>query len=479
MPIGVATTYKVPARTPSRPVSAPVRGALLGVSLMAVIVGAACQPLQPLDGSASLNAEARAGLAGPTAVPIGSSSIPRAEADDPLVALLVPLSGRQQALGMAIRDGFIAAHLEASGSRRFATLIIDEARVGVAEAHREALDAGARALIGPLLKESVQALVPIAAQTVGPLPGQMPILALNSLALNSLAQNSLAQNSLADSAVGGLWQFGLAPEDEAREIAIRALALGQRRALVLVPSNEWGQRLLDAFSAEFSFRGGSLVDARTYSPGTADFTAPIRSLLQTTEPARASLAGGANPVEKPSLAPGRRQDADLIFVAATSSNGRQIVPQLKFFGAGDLPTYSTSAVWEDGAGDDDDLNGVIFPDCPWVITPDGRVALLKNQLVSHWGTSALAVSRFYALGYDAYQLLPEILQQRSPGPFAAGEISGATGLLSADMTGRIHRRLFFAQVRGGRPMLLPTVAPPIEPISGQLSDPPPGGPGGN
>ena len=430
---------------------------------MAVIVGAACQPLQPLDGSASLNAEARAGLAGPTAVPIGSSSIPRAEADDPLVALLVPLSGRQQALGMAIRDGFIAAHLEASGSRRFATLIIDEARVGVAEAHREALDAGARALIGPLLKESVQALVPIAAQTVGPLPGQMPILALNSLA---------------DSAVGGLWQFGLAPEDEAREIAIRALALGQRRALALVPSNEWGQRLLDAFSAEFSIRGGSLVDARTYTPGNADFTAPIRSLLQTTEPPRALPVNRANPVEKPSLAPGRRQDADLIFVAATSSNGRQIVPQLKFFGASDLPTYSTSAVWEDGAGDDDDLNGVIFPDCPWVITPDGRATLLKNRLVSHWGTSALAVSRFYALGYDAYQLLPEVLQQRSPGPFAAGEISGATGLLSADMTGRIHRRLFFAQVRGGRPMLLPAVAPPIEPVTGQLSEPLPGGQGG-
>ena len=37
------------------------------------------------------------------------------------------------------------------------------------------------------------------------------------------------------------------------------------------------------------------------------------------------------------------------------------------------------------------------------------------------------MSRLYALGYDAYQLLPEILRQPSPGPFAAGEIPGATG----------------------------------------------------
>jgi outer membrane PBP1 activator LpoA protein len=430
------------------------------MSLMAVIVGAACQPLQPPDSGAALNAGGRAGQAGPTTVAITTESINPAEADAPLVALLVPLSGRQQALGMAIRDGFIAAHLEAPGSRRFTTLIIDEARTSVAEAHRQALDAGARALVGPLLKESVQALAPIATQMAGPLPGQMPVLALNNLA-----------------DAGALWQFGLAPEDEAREIAIRALALGQRRALLLVPSNEWGQRLLDAFGAEFSIRGGSLVDTRTYTPGTTDFTVPIRSLLQTTEPAQASAANGANPAEKPSLEPGRRQDADLIFVAANSSNGRQIMPQLRFFGARDLPTYSTSAIWEDGTGDDDDLNGVIFPDCPWVIAPDGRAALVRNQVVRHWGKSALGVSRFYALGYDAYQLLPEILQQRSPGPFASGEIAGATGLLSADATGRIHRRLFFAEIRGGRPMPLPAVAPPAEQITGQLTEPPPGGNG--
>ncbi len=372
------------------------------------------------------------------------------EADGPLVALLVPLSGRQQAPGMAIRDGFIAAHLEAPGSRRFTTLIIDEAQVGVAEAHRQALAAGARALVGPLLKESLQALAPLAAQTAGPLPGQMPVLALNNLA---------------DPGVGGFWQFGLAPEDEAREIAIRALALGQRRALALVPANEWGQRLLDAFGAEFSSRGGALVDTRTYVPGSTDFTAPIRSLLQTTEPVQAPPFKGANPVEKPSLAPGRRQDADLIFVATNSSNGRQIVPQLKFFGASDLPTYSTSAIWEDGSSDDDDLNGVIFPDCPWVIVPDGRTALVKGRLVRHWGKSALGVSRFYALGYDAYQLLPEILRQQSPGPFAAGEIAGATGLLYADTAGRIHRRLFFAEIRGGRLIPLPAVRPPVEQVT--------------
>ncbi len=371
------------------------------------------------------------GIASDVAEPAGSEA--------PLVALVVPLSGRQQSLGMAIRDGFIAAHLEAPASGRFNTLIIDETRVSAADAHAQALNAGARALVGPLLKESLQALAPLA----GPQAGPMPILALNNLADT-------------DPANGKLWQFALAPEDEAREIATRAIALGQLRAVVLIPASEWGQRLLAAFSAEFAVRGGVVVDTRTYLPGTADFTVPIRSLLLTTDTVTSPPPGAAtNPGEKPSLAPGRRRDVDLILVVANSSNGRQIVPQLKFFGASDLPTYSTSAIWEDGAADDDDLNGVMFPDSPWVIAPESRQLIVKNGVIRHWGRGALSVSRLYALGYDAYQLLPEILRQPSPGPFALGEFPGATGMLSADMAGRIHRRLSFAEIRGGRPISLP------------------------
>ncbi len=368
-----------------------------------------------------------------------------------LVALYVPLSGRQQALGTAIRDGFIAAHLGVPASRRFSTLIIDEARVSAAEAHRQALAAGARVLVGPLLKESVQALAPLVGDLAGPLPGQIPVLALNNLADT-------------DPGSGGLWQFGLAPEDEAREIAARASALGQLRAIVLIPASEWGQRLLAAFTAEFTILGGVVVDTRTYLPGAADFTVPIRSLLLTTDATTAPPPGAAtNPGEKPSLAPGRRQDVDLILVAANSSNGRQIVPQLKFFGAGDLPTYSTSQIWEDGGTDEDDLNGVVFPDSPWIIAPDGRHRVVKNGLVRHGGRAALSVSRLYALGYDAYQLLPDILRQAAPGPFEAGEIPGATGVLYADTAGRIHRRLSFAEIRGGRPIPLPAPLPILPP----------------
>ena len=307
-----------------------------------------------------------------------------------------------------------------------------------AEAYRQALEAGARILVGPLLKESVQAMAPLA--------GQMPVLALNNLADT-------------DPAAPGLWQFSLAPEDEAREVAVRAMALGQRRAIALVPANDWGQRLLAAFSAEFTALGGVIVDTRTYLPGAADYSTPIRQLLLTEESHPAALDSRSNPGEKTSLGPGRRQDVDLIFVGTNSSNGRQLVPQLKFFGVGSLPPYSTSAIWEDGTGDSDDLNGVLFPDSPWVVAPDTYTTGVKNGLVRYWGRGALSVSRLYALGYDAYHLLPEILRQSRPGPFSAGEIPGTTGRLYADSAGRIHRRLAWAEIRGGHPQPLPPTGP--------------------
>lgn len=354
----------------------------------------------------------------------------------------MPLSGRQQLLGTAIRDGFIAAQLEASGSRRFDTLIIDEARISAFDAHRQALEAGARVLVGPLLKESVQAIAPLADQ----LGGNMPVLALNNL-------------SDADRGGGGLWQFGLAPEDEARQVAGRAIALGQRRAIALVPASEWGQRLHAAFSDEFMALGGVVVETRTYLPGSPDYSGPIRGLLQTVEPEPVTPDTTPIPGEKPSLAPRRRQDVDLIFVGTNRSNGRQLVPQLKFFGGGDLPTYSTSAIWEDGDADVRDLNGVIFCDSPWVIAPDSHAQLIKNGVVRYWGRDALGGSRLFALGYDAYHLLPHVLVQPSPGPFRTGEISASTGILYADGAGRIHRRLAFAEIRNGQPAALPPASP--------------------
>jgi hypothetical protein len=406
---------------------------------MLVIVQAACQPLQPANSASDS---------------LPTSRAPVALANDTLrVALLLPLTGRQAALGQAVRDGFVAAHLEDGNARRLEFVILDEVADGAGTAWQRALAGGAEAIVGPLLKESLQALAfqpTDGASADAPPPGtRIPTLALN--VVPELDTTGL-----------GIWQFGLTPEDEAREVAARAVALGQRRAVVLVPDSDWGQRLLTAFELEFTALGGELRSVRRYAPAARDFSLAIRSLLETNDSPQPQSAAdfdpeGDNPAPGPTNAPRRRQDIDLVFLASNSQNASQVMPQLKFYGAADLPVYATSAVWEDGAGDASDLDGVTFPDSPWVLAPDAVSSIVKTGIARHWGRSALGVSRLYALGFDAYRILPQLVAQGEPGPFRTGDFTGVTGTLYADVAGRIHRRLTFVEVRSGRLVPLPPV----------------------
>ena len=335
---------------------------------------------------------------------------------------------------MAVRDGFIAAYLDSARNQQQRVLVFDVALLGVAEACQQAQDAGAGVIVGPLLRESVQAIN----QTTTTIP---------VLALNYLPDGEAAQ--------AGFWQFGLAPEDETWEIAARAVSLGQLRAISLAPDTSWGRRLQTAFQDNFTALGGQVVAARLYPPGESDFSPELRAVLAYRE-------------KSPTFEAGRRQDIDLVFLAATNTTGKLIYPQLRFYGAGDLPTYSTSAIWEDGDHDANDLNGISFPDGPWIVAPDSRSALLKSQLARYWGPQSLTLSRLYALGYDAWQLLPAVRSQSVPGPFYAGDVQGVTGTLQADSMGRIHRRrLLWATMRSGQPTPVVLPAGEFQPVSGE------------
>lgn len=409
------------------PVARGIRAAVALVLALAVIVEARAQPAQPPDFPPAAAASplvvpgAQAFPGTPLAVPAGPRPI----------ALILPLTGRQQALGQAVRDGFIAAHLAAGSPAGVSVVVLDEVQ-GAANAYQDALAAGAGVVVGPLLKESVQALA-----LYGP---EVPVLALNYLPDGSLAPP-------------GFFQFGLAPEHETREVALRALALGQRRALALVPANAWGRRLLEAFSREFEAGGGVVVATSYYEPGTADYSQPIRTVL--------GAAGirppdpDAKPGEDPGLSTGLPPAADLLFLAANSGTARQIRPQLVFFGAGRLPVYSTSAVYEDGRPDSD-LNGILFPDTPWTVAPDAQARSIRQSLRQDGPAGALGVSRLYALGYDAYALAPRVREGRV-GTLGLG---GATGQLSATWDGRILRRLAWAEIQSGGIRVLPPVTDP-------------------
>ena len=283
------------------------------------------------------------------------------------IALLLPLSGRAEAVGTAVRDGFIAGFLEQDVASR------------------------------PRLK-----IYDVAAESV---------------------------NSSAN-----FYQFALLPEDEARSVARRLVADGKLKGVALLPDGEWGARVGAAFADELTRLGGTVVDSGRYESGRSDFSDVIKQILQIHgvkgEPAT------------------HRSDADFIFLAGTPGPLRLMVSQLKFHYAGDIPVYSTSDSFEPDPVANGDLDGLSFPDMPWMVSADPVTARIRDAVRSAWPARTARRDRLYAFGFDAYRLVPAL---RSKSLSGFNEIAGVTGKLRLDDHNRIRRELDWAQIRNGIP----------------------------
>ncbi len=358
----------------------------------------------------------------------GALSFPRQ------IALLLPLSGSTAAAGNAIRNGFLGAYFSAaaglSDAQQVRVYDVEDAGGAVA-AYRTAVREGAEFVVGPLQRSNVSAL---AAESLLPVP---------VLALNYLPDDLVAPP--------GFYQFALAPEDEARAAAVRAIDDGLTRGVALVPSSEWGRRVLTSFASEFENAGGLLLDYRSYEPSVQDFSFEIQQLMALSESVQRyqrmrTLVGG--PLQ---FDPRRRQDVDFVFLAADAKAGRLIKSQLKFHYSGDLPVYSTSFIYSMDGRSDTDLNDIMFAETPWVVDPPAWIADFPGLYNEFWPAEK-RLARLHAMGYDAYHLVGGLFPART-GPM--GEIVGATGTLYLDDDGRIHRKLAWARFVRGRPEPLP------------------------
>ncbi|HKS12914.1 MAG TPA: penicillin-binding protein activator [Pseudomonas sp.] len=349
------------------------------------------------------------------------------------IALLLPQEGPLANVARALRDGFMAAHFQAqqSGQPAPAIQVFDSSRLtSVDDFYRQAQAAGAQLVIGPLEKPLVKQLAAMA---------QLPI---PTLALNYADAGQKAPPQL--------FQFGLAAEDEAREVSRRAHADGMVRAVALVPSGEWGDRVLKAFREDWEAKGGTLLAAdRVAQPvALAQQIADLFQLRQSEGRAQSlQSAVGGNVAAQPS----RRQDIDFLFLAATPQQAQQIKPTLNFQYAGDVPVYATSNVYS-ASGDVNqynDMTGIRFCETPWLLdTSNG----LRQQVVSQWPQAAGSLGRLYAMGVDAYSLAPRLDQLKA---LPDNRVEGMSGSLGMNANQRIERQLPWAEFAGGQVKRLP------------------------
>nr|VFJ59878.1 MAG: hypothetical protein BECKDK2373C_GA0170839_107512 [Candidatus Kentron sp. DK] len=350
----------------------------------------------------------------------------------PHIALLLPLNGDFSGVARAIQDGFITAWLHDSGAAdRPVVTIGNTVGADIGALYQEAIDAGAEFIVGPLDKPSVARLTELPAL-------QKPVLALNH------AENSAGKARGHPGSGAPLYQFTLDPEEEAAQAARRARSDGCIRAGVLTPETHWGQRMADSFTGQWREHGGTIADGQSFSDKPEEIAASVQKLLDNTERERP---------QSPSSSVPREYDMDCILMAAFPREARQLQPQLNFYYAGDVPIYATSHLFG-GIVDpvsDQDIDGIIFGDMPWILRGSEDASVLRDRVMETWPEFAQKYLRYYALGIDAYRILPYLEGLRA-GSFE--DFQGQTGTLLVDGQGRVNRKLLWARIRKGVPVII-------------------------
>ena len=346
------------------------------------------------------------------------------------VAILLPTSGPLKNAGAALQEGIMTAFYQQQKSGHTPTLrFYDSGSDDVLAVYQQAITDGADFILGPLSKDNVAT---IASQ------GTLPV---TTMALNYIETDNRPDN---------FFQFGLAPEDEARQIANHAARNGALQAGVLYPEGEWAARVANAFANRWQELGGSVTITRTYQEGPS-IGETVKEMLLVSQSQQRGNAVSRFTSLKMDNQPRRRQDMDFLFLLADPNQGRQVKPALNFHYAKNLPVYSTSLIYsgEEDPRRDQDLNGIRFVDMPWILTDDNQA--LHEAANEQWPDGHGRYERLFAMGIDTYRLQGRLYLLNA---LSSSELPGVTGRLHMKNQ-RIVRELNWAVFSSGKAKTLP------------------------
>nr|WP_281358542.1 penicillin-binding protein activator [Alteromonas ponticola] len=376
------------------------------------------------------------------------------------IVVLLPLSGRLEATGKAVKEGIVAAYFEHTANissrqnvpkLRFVDTV-DKSAVQLVEAIGES-----RWVIGPLIKETIELLE-------GKLPASVNMLALNRIdlqkpntPLSSSAEAEIVITDATAAAVNNLEQvgahatayFALAPEDEAAQLAELIFFNGYRAPVVITSESNINQRMLASFSQRWqelnALRKGrnkisltkvtfsdnsSLRDVVTQALDVAQSEKRINQIRYMINDELYNMARN-------------REDIDAIVAFASPEQTELLNPMIEasispFYGK-TVPVYATSRSMEYDSTKNQwrDLQNVRFLDMPWML-PDNPKEGIKREVSDLWQDRSTQESRLFAFGIDAYDLLPNLASMALLPQLA---VAGLTGELSMNKDGEIIRTL--------------------------------------
>ncbi|OOF50674.1 penicillin-binding protein activator [Rodentibacter genomosp. 1] len=309
------------------------------------------------------------------------------------IGLILPVSGDGQILGNTILSGFN----DAKGNSTIPVQIFDSSTYSIDEIIAQAKQSGVKALVGPLLKQNVEAIINNPASVQG-----IDVLALNA------TPNVRAINQMC--------YYGLSPEDEAESAATKMWNDGVRNPVVAMPQNELGQRVGNAFNVRWQQLASTDANIRYYN-----LTADVPYFFQENASNTTALYALANPDEL----------AEMKGYLANS------LPNVKIYASSRTNTANNSSEYAI------QMEGVQFSDIPFFKESTSA----QYQKVASSTGSEYQLMRLYAMGADAWLLINHFNELRQVPGY---QLSGLTGILSAGSNCNVERDMTWFQYQNGQ-----------------------------
>jgi branched-chain amino acid transport system substrate-binding protein len=360
---------------------------LLGVSFAKGLAGG-------LDRRKVLATAALAFLAACQTVPKGHAPPPR-EPDRPTsslptdtqrhrIALIVPLSGPNGAIGQSIANAATMAILDTNADNLRITTY--DSAAGVPAAAQRAIADGNKLILGPLMGDDIP-VVAAAARAA-----RVPVISFSN-----------------DTTVAGrdVYIMGNVPEQSIARTIRHARTQGAARFGALIPSGEYGERVSGAVLDAVRSSGGTMVAMENYDRSSTSVTAAVRRL-------------------------NTRGPFDAVLIADGGRIATQAAPLLKPRGIG--PRILGTELWSGEAAltTTPALRGAWFS-----AVSDGRYRQFSDSYRSRFGTPPY---RLATLGYDAVLLTMRITRDWRPGtPLPTAKLTDRGGFLGLDGAFRFDR----------------------------------------
>lgn len=301
------------------------------------------------------------------------------------VALLVPMTGPNAAVGESIANAANMAVLD-TGGRTIRITTYDTAG-GAAAAAQRALLEGNRLILGPLLADDVRAVAPVARAA------RVPVVTFSN-------DIGVAGN--------GVYVMGFAPTQSIERVVGYARAKGMTRFAGLVPSGLYGQRASTAFLRSVERAGGSVSSLQTFDRSAGSIGAAVNRLAS---------AGGY----------------DAVLIADSARVSVQAAPLIRARGGASARLLGTE-LWnaEGSMAVNPALRGAWFAS-----VSDGVYSQLATKYRARFGKGPY---RLASLGYDAVLLVTRVgADWRVGSAFPAGRLTDPGGFTGIDGAFRFGR----------------------------------------